>query len=267
MITNINDLYSLIARQNEVIKRVKNGGLSIEAALSGTQGILDGNYPLIQDKFAQFAHLLRSLEEQAIELRRLNKQMPKKMQVPDSWFDNLDTVSDHIQLIEDLEFFFIVPPGTLKKVVEYQLKLMELTQPGIWLFSDFEEDTKNLSLDSTADAEMYAKPGIYRLRINLVSYWDPKNGSSVDKAREQATAAGVKLAGLPAVGAYAAQKPELYQSQDGENLPYFDIADLRSGDDGSRALYSGWRRNDREAYFGSYGSDRVDRRYARPSFV
>ena len=38
-------LLSLIARQAEVLKRVKSGGLSKKAALAGTQGILDGIYP------------------------------------------------------------------------------------------------------------------------------------------------------------------------------------------------------------------------------
>ena len=267
MITNINDLYSLIARQNEVIKRVKNGGLSIEAALGGTQGILDGTYPLIQGKFAQFTYLLCSLEEQAIGLRRLNKQLPEEMQVPDAWFDGLNTISDHIQLIEDLEFFFIVPPGTLKKVVEYQIVLIGLTQPGMWLSYDFEEDVKNLSIDPTADAEMYSSSGIHRLRINLASYCDTKKGNSVDQIREQAAAANVKLAGLSAVGAYAAQKPRLYQSQDGQSLPYFSIAELRFGDGGARAFYSRWGSDDRAANFISFKSDVVHLGCAKPSLV
>jgi len=264
---NTLSLSSLDKDVAQVIKMIKAGRLSVEDAVNGVQGILDKVSPVKNDRFPQFAHLLRSLEEQAIELRKLNKQMPKEMQVPDSWFDNLNTVSDHIQLIEALEFFFIVPPGTLKKVVAYQIKLKELTQPRIFLSSDFKTGIENLSLDSTADAEMYAKPGIYRLRINLVSYWDPKNGSSVDKAREQATAADVKLAGLPAVGAYAAQDPKLYQSQDGEKLPYFDIAEIRSGDGGSRTLYSDWRSVVRGACFGLVRPSVVNRRSARPSFV
>ena len=267
MITNINDLYSLIKRQNEIIKRVKNGGLSIEAALSGTQGILDGDYPFIKDKFAQFTHLLRPLEGQAVELRKLNKQMPKKMQVPDAWFDDLDTISEHVQLIEDLEFFFIVPLGTLKEVIEYQLKLMELTQPGIWRSSDFRDETKGAYLDETADKRMFEQCGIFRRRINLVSYWDPKNGRSVDQARQHASDNGILLAGLAAIGAYAAQEPELYQSQDGEKLPYFDIADLRSGDGCSYAFYSGWNSGKREVCFRSYRSDNVDRHCAGPSFI
>lgn len=263
---NIEELFSLIARQNEVVKRVKNGGLSISDALSLTQAILDGKLPTKEDNFPQFAHLLRPLSAQAVELRKLNKKMPKGIQVPDSWFDTLDTESDHVQMVKDLEFFFIVPSGILKKVIEYQIKLIELTQPGIWLSSDFNSEIDNAYLDDTADKSMFAKPGIYRCRINLVSYWDPKNGSSVDLARQQASASNILLAGLAAVGAYAAQAPELYQSQDGEKLPYFDITDLRSGD-GSHVLCSFWHRNDREACFYSCRSGHVDRGYAKPSFV
>ena len=39
-------LYALAARQGEIFKRVRNGGLSIDSALAGTQGILDGIYPI-----------------------------------------------------------------------------------------------------------------------------------------------------------------------------------------------------------------------------
>jgi hypothetical protein len=39
-------LYALAARQAEIFKRVRNGGLSIDNALAGTQGVLEGHYPL-----------------------------------------------------------------------------------------------------------------------------------------------------------------------------------------------------------------------------
>ena len=175
--------------------------------------------------------------------------------------------SDHVQSIEDLEFFFVVPTGALKKVIEYQVELVKLTQPGIWRSSDFDSEIDDAYLDDTAAKGMYLKPGIYRRRINLVSYWDPKNGSSIDSAREKALASGTLLAGLSAVGAYALQDPELYQKQDGQNFPYFDIAELRSGDGGSKAVYSDWRSDDREVSFDSGRSGYVSQGYAQPSFV
>lgn len=260
-------LASLNARQAEVFKRVCNGGLDINDALTGTQAILDKLLPLKHDKFSQFAHLLRPLSDQAETLRTLNKQMPKGKRVPDSWLESLDTVSDHVQSIEDLEFFFVVPTGALKKVIEYQVELVKLTQPGIWRSSSFDREVDGAFLDDTAAKGMFLKPGIYRRRINLVSYWDLKNGSSVDSAREKALASGTLLAGLSAVGAYALQDPELYQKQDGENLPYFDIAELRSGDGGSHAFCSFWFSCVRKVHFYSYGSDSVYQHYAQPSFV
>ena len=42
---NAEQLFSLNARQAEMWRRIKSGGLTIEAALAGTQGILDGVYP------------------------------------------------------------------------------------------------------------------------------------------------------------------------------------------------------------------------------
>lgn len=219
----------------------------------------------MKDKFPQFSHLLCSLSTQAVKLRNLNKKMPKGMRVPDDWFDKLDISSNHVQMIEDLESFFIVPQGILKKVIEYQVRLVKLTQPvrctacNTWVESAY--------LDETADKAMFAKPGIYRRRINLVSYWDLKNDSSVYKAREQASANGILLAGLAAVGAYAAQDPGLYQAQDGKNLPFFDIADLRSGTDGLNVAFSFWERYDRKVYFYSFRSGIDPRRFAQPSFV
>jgi hypothetical protein len=41
----VDKLCALAARQGEIFKRVRNGGLSIDVALAGTQGILDGIYP------------------------------------------------------------------------------------------------------------------------------------------------------------------------------------------------------------------------------
>lgn len=193
--------------------------------------------------------------------------MPKGKRVPDSWLEALDAASDHVQSVQDLEFFFVVPTGSLKKVIEYQVQLMKLTQPGIWRSYDFDNEIDGAYLDGTADKDMFAKPGIYRRRINLVSYWDPKNGSSVDLARSQATESSIKLAGLSAVGAYALQDPELYQKQDGENLPYFYIAELRSGGGSHKAFYSFWFSDDRWACFNSCRSGNVNQFYAQPSFV
>lgn len=264
---NINNLFSLIARQNEVIRRVKNGGLSMSNALSLTQAILDGKFPTKNDNFPQFAHLLRPLSIQAENLRNLNKQMPKGMRVPDSWFDELDVNSDHIQSIEDLETFFVVPSNRLKDVIDYQINLIDLTQPGIFYSPSFDSEVDGAYLDDTANKSMFAKPGIYRVRINLVSFWDKEEGISNDKVRLLATQCDIKLAGLAAVGAYALQDPELCQLQDGENLPHCDIAELRCGDDGSRVLSFSWDSDGHEIYLNSYESSFNFWYEARPSFV
>lgn len=264
------DLFRLVARQNEVVKRVENGGLSIEDALVGTQGILDRLYHLNKDivnNFAQYTCFLRPLSQQAVELRKLNEKMPSTMRVPDTWFTHLHTTSDHAQRVDNLEFFFIVPKGTLNEVLEYQLKLVELSQPGFWVAGCCHPSRISLRLDATAYTELFERPGIYRCYINLVSYWYPSNSISVDQTREQAVSTDTKLAGLPAIGAYAAQNPKLYQSQDGENLPFFDIAELLLDNKGICGLYSLWDRGNNKVYFYSDDSDDIDVRFARPSFV
>lgn len=264
---NSQDLVSLIARQNEVIKRVKNGGLDINDALAGTQGILDKILPPRQgiNRFAEYARLLYPISKQAEYLRSLNKQMPRGMRVPDSWFTNLNTDSSHIQSVLDLEFFFVVPTVLLKEVIEYQIKLVELTQPEIWLSPDFISEVDGAYLGDSADKLMFAKPGIYRLRINLVSdNLDPRRGNY--KARHTSSS-GILLAGLAAVGAYAMQDPALYQSQDCENLLAFAISDIRSSDDKYPTLCSGWCDYDHVVRFALCGTGYVPSHQSWPSFV
>ena len=277
----IEELFSLIARQNEVVKRVKNGGLSMSDALSLTQKMLDGEFP--KDNFQQFIHLLRPISQQAVELRRLNSEMPEDMRVPDSWFDDLNTDSDHIQKIEDLEILFISPKkiGTFKSmraIIEYQIKLVELTQYSVWSSPDFNKIIDHCWPDESANKSILINPGIHRLRINLVSYWNPKSTNrkiSADLMRKQPSI-NVLLAGVAAIGAYAVQDPDLYRSQDGINLPCFYLADLKSGamKSDSDFLYSVWNYNKctvefdfQESTANLIGPEDIYQVFAKPSFV
>lgn len=267
-----------IGKGQEFLLALQNAGLNAKQAESvivdpvlaekWVNSLLPIQSVVYSDRFSAFSHLLHPLSIQAPELRRKNSHITRSERVPDSWFDDLDTNSDHVQSVKDLEFFFIVPPGALKKVIEYQVRLIRMSQPNIWASMAFNSQIDDAYLDyDTADISMFAKPGIYRRRINLVSYWDFKNGSCVDQARKQASARGILLAGLAAVGAYAAQDPRLCQKLDGENLPYLDIADLRSGDSGSQAFSMRWDLGNQQVFFDSYGSSGVNRHYGAPSFV
>ena len=213
-----------------------------------------------QDRFAKFVHLLRLTSRQAADLRKLNKKMNKDMRVPDSWLNNLETDDEHVQSLERLKVYFVVK-DTLEETLAYNWKLIELTQPAIY-HSGFSTNAANLRLGKTACD--YA-PGVHLIEINLVDNWEPKNGRSVDQVRHSALDKGQKLAGIEVLAAYALQDPKLLQSQDGENLPYCDLAGLQQGGGFGQAPGFRWGSSGREAYLGSWNSDDVYRGYAAPS--
>jgi len=209
--------------------------------------------------FSRYNQYLRPLSEQLEVLRDLNRRMPSKLRVSDAWLD-LDTASDHVQGVEDLETFF-VSFDLLEPTWAFSQKLVELTQPAIY-DSGFRKDAANMRLHRTA--RRYA-PGIHRVRINLVDNWDPENGRNVEQVRERAVSK--QLGAVEPIGAYALQDPRLYQSQDGENLPYFDCAGIEQGDGFRQAPYSYWDGLNREVYFCSGSADSVDSIFAAPSLV
>ena len=210
--------------------------------------------------FNQFESLLYSLDEQKELLLRLNEQLPKEQRFPASWLTKLDTTSNHVQSVEDLEFFFVVF-STLEKTWDFNRKLIELTQPRTW-DSGFGKDETQMRLDPNA---VVYEPGIHRVRINLVDNWLPERGRSVDQVRFHASEGGKKLAGIEVIGAYGLQDPKLLRSQDGEALPYCDLAGLQQGVGFAQVPFFLWNRSYREAFFDSWRSDNVDANFAAPS--
>lgn len=264
-----------ISRQmNDLFRRVREGSLDVHQVSEGLQGVIEGKYPrglLVASShhdyieqfypargYGRYDQYLHSLGDQLQLLRDLNQRMPSKLRVPDAWLD-LDTASERSQGVEDLEFFY-VHRDTLEATWAFNQKLVELTQPSI-LDSGFGKDAANMQLHRTA--HVYA-PGIHRVRINLVDNWDPKKGRNIDQVRERTTK---ELAAVEPIGAYALQDPRLYQSQDGENLPYFDMAGLEQGVGFAHVPCSHWVRLDREACFDACLSGSVPRGYAAPSLV
>lgn len=256
-----------VGKNHAFLLALQNQGFTLEQAEdvindpSKAKLIVDALQPTPSVRsFTRFASLLYSLDEQKALLLRLNGQLPKEQRFPASWLTKLDTTSDHVQSVEDLEFFFVVL-STLEKTWNFNQKLIELTQPEIW-DSGFGKDETHLRLDPNAVAY---KSGIHRIRINLVDNWLPESGRSVDQVRFHASAGGKKLAGIEVIGAYGLQDPKLLQSQDGETLPYCDLAGLQQGDGFARVPSFDWDRGDRRARFRSWRSDGVDADYAAPS--
>ena len=208
--------------------------------------------------YSKYTPYLHSLGDQLQLLRDLNRQMPRKLRVSDAWLD-LDTASQHVQGVEDLEVFY-VQLGTLEATWAFNRELVRLTQPAIY-DSGFARDARSMRLHHTAHRY---EPGIHRVWINLVDNWDPEKGRTVDAVRARTVR---ELAAVEAVGAYGLQDPRLYQSQDGVNLPRFDCAGLEQGDGFRHVPFSLWSEFDRKVYFNSLSAGHVSWRYAAPSRV
>lgn len=255
-----------VGKNHAFLLALQNQGFTLEQAEdvindpSKAKLVVDALQPTPSVRsFTQFASLLYSLDEQKALLLRLNGQLPKEQRLPASWLTKLDTTSNHVQSVEDLEFFFVVL-STLEKTWNFNQKLIELTQPGIW-DSGFGKDETQMRLDPNTVAY---KPGIHRVRINLVDNWLPESGRSVDQVRFHASEGGKKLAGIEVIGAYGLQDPKLLQSLDGEALPYCNLAGLQQGDF-AHAPSLTWNRYYRRVYLFPSQSDGVYANYAAPS--
>lgn len=172
---------------------------------------------------------LHSLEEQRRRLKLLNRLLEND--VPDDWFDDIDTHSNHIQSVRDLEYLFVVPSPNFLDTLNYQLSLAKASlQCSIIFFGEFGIGFDDAALSVNADMSLYKKPGIFKLRIDLMSGWDSNIGRSVDDFRYNASRNGTVIDCIPAIGAYAAQSPSLFKAQDGVTMPFFDLADIQIGD-------------------------------------
>lgn len=257
-----------VGRNHEFLLALQNQGATLEWAedvikYPSKAKLVVGAHPAPRssDRFAQFAHLLRPLDEQLDTLQSLNERMPRGMRIPGTWFF-IDTASDHVQSVDDLETWFVELP-VLEQTWAFNQKLIELTQGDVW-DSGFAKDAAHLRLDPNAKAR---KPGIHRIRINLVDHWSLERTRLVDEVRRNAAIIGKKLAGIEVIGAYGLQDRKLLQSQDGRTLPYCDLAGLQQGSVFNKVPDFGWRRGSRQARFSSWKSNCVEAGYAAPSLV
>jgi len=186
-------------------------------------------------RFDRYKPYLQPLYRQLESLKILNTQMMWNLQVPNAWFTGLSTTEDHDQSVEDLSTFFVVK-DTLRATLDYNWRLIELTQPGA-LGVGFEADVNNLRLDPRV--RVYS-PGIYRVRISLADYWAYKDGQTVNGVCKPASASDKKLNGVEIIGAYGLQDPKLLRMQNGINLPHCKLIGLQQGRDFSKVPFFYW---------------------------
>ena len=265
-----------VGKNHAFLLALQNQGFTLEQAEdvinnpSKAKLVVNALQPTLSaPSFTHFDHLLHSLDDQKsiLQLRNSESEIFNEpgLQIPWSWLRELDTKSDHVESVEDLEFFFVVL-NTLEDTWNFNQKLIELAQPHIVRSRisrpDFALDETQMRLDPSA---VVYKPGIHRVRINLVDNWLPNGASSVNQVRLRASDGGKKLAGIEAIGAYGLQDPRLLHWQDGARLPYCSLAGLQQGDDFADTPSFNWIDNQCVVHFMSFESDYVAQRYAFPS--
>ena len=272
-------LYSLQARTNEIWNRVKAGSMTIETALAGIQAILNGDFPkyessrlddylpvftaqqmLLTEYFDKFASTLGLSNKQV-------KQIADKLKSIGTRYTDLP----NNRTIDNCGGLFFLWLGDLHTTFKFYSLMVEDRQKQAgganenWYGTDFAK--LRMEFDKTA-YQYPDEPGVYLVDgLSLVDNWDPQNGPSVDKARFNASEkSNYYLASLEALALYAVADPELYRAQDGEKLPYYDMAGIKAGDFLDYAPYSHWLADSRQVHFLYYRTGFVNCRYARPSF-
>ena len=128
-------------RLAELRRVTVNGTRSYDEVMDALQSLIEGwglsvaqaaqlqrFYP--QRDYSRYTPYLHSLGDQLQLLRELNQRMPGMLRVSDAWLD-LDTASQHVQGVEDLEVFY-VQLGTLEATWAFNQELVRLTQPAIY---------------------------------------------------------------------------------------------------------------------------------------
>jgi len=269
-IATTEQILQLMKRQNEVVTRVANGNISVEDALSGTQGIIEGIYPNKHSRFAKYNKLLRPLDEQLKQLYEFNSVfMPDNLRAPTEWF-SVNSYSDRIQSVNDLTTFFVFW-GDVQKTIEYQIALLVLSQPDVRITESFRENLSALMFDESSSLIGITKPGIYRVRLNLVDNWyrTYETAKSVADIRQGAIKESKPLAGLMSLGAFALQDPLLCQSQDGYNFPFIDMSDLcvNSQESCCKSAYFCWEYKFKRVTIGLGSIEVLDETYASPTII
>ena len=216
---------------------------------------------IVQDRFAQY---LLSLEDQLNLLEVLDANVWGGQANKVGWFDSVDTTSDHVQSVDDLEILY-VEFGSPKGNVEMHWKAIVANQPRVWRWDGLKTDQKHLRLGP--NAKQY-EPGIHRIRINLVAHWEPEDGRTIIDVRRQAAASGETLTHAEVLAVYGLHD-ELLRQQDGENLPYADMAGFEVAISGGRPWAAvpclGWDRFDGKARLHAGWADYVSRGWAAPA--
>lgn len=222
--TTTDQLFSLNARQNEIMRRIKAESLSIEDALAATQGILDGIYPLKPDVVAVSStqpSWYVSPEQQLERVMQLNRQL------------GLDfLVSDFPSIPEN--FTPRTPTEVLMLAVylpdKGRQKGLQRTFDELWNLIEAPDGYTKCRWDKLKSDSKHLRqaPGYdYTPGIRWVAF-DPNayRGLSPEAALEQSKVDGLQLAGIEVLMAAL-----LFQtwatSWNGDSSPYPNLSALQ----------------------------------------
>lgn len=165
----------------------------------------------------RFTDFLLPLDDQLRRLRHHNTE---------TWgnrfpLDEFDICSGRKQSVKDLEILHVEGENP-SETMALLWAAIEAEHPEALRFEHVRADRVALCSESGL-VKTYA-PGIYRVRINLISYWfGGKGGASSLVARKHAQASGVKLAHGEVLSAFA-WHPDLLRQMDGRNFPFMRLA-------------------------------------------
>lgn len=222
----------------------------------------------IGDKFAPY---LLDMEAQLQRLQVFNRRFWNN-QLTNEQFEAVARQIEYIdaevglrsQRIDDLQILY-VDFGSPEQTVEMWWKAIAGTQPNAWRWDGLQTDAEHLRL---AVCTKQYKPGIHRVRINLVANWETQHGRSVNDVRERNNAqTGQFLAHAEVLAAYGLHD-ELLQQMDGQNLPYADLAGYEAtvpgGDPWTDCPSLDWAWFPRGVRLGAGWAGGVNRRWAAP---
>jgi hypothetical protein len=213
--------------------------------------------------FADFQPLLSSLDDQFQRIREFNHEFWGNA-LPPAALDNVDTATDHVQSVDDLEVLH-VELGSPATTLDLWWTVIAQTQPrsSRWLGAVLDDEHLRL-----AESAAHYAPGIHRVRINLVANWCPATGRTVAQARAQARSRGQWLAHSEALAAFGLH-PALLERVDGDALPFVDLAgfELRVPGDSSWNLCPSvyWPRGGRRVDMDVYFADGIGYDWAAPT--
>ena len=211
-------LGGMARRQWELTRRVMEGSLDPAYVMAALQELIEGKYALT-DPFARYTDHLLSLEQQLERLQRYNSQYWEN-RLTEAELAAVVTASEHTQHVTDLEFLH-VEFGSREETAEMWWRVYVGEQPDSWRWDELKLDPEHFQL-LVSNVRTY-EPGIHVVRINLVAHWELQDGRTLEQVRERAVARDQIMAQLEVMSAYGLHT-ELFREQDGENLPYSDMA-------------------------------------------